>query len=438
MQSFTKTLVATAIGIAFTQGRLDLEERLVDLFPDRLPAEPGENLRKLTIRHLLAMASGAEKVPTFDGDWIRNFLELDFVHEPGTAFYYNSVGSTLLGAILQRKTGQNVQEFLTAELYPYISIQPEDVAWLRLRDGIEIGGSGAFLRTEDMMKLIKLYLDGGTCRGRRILSPEYVRLATTKQNENADPKQNPNASRRDWRAGYGYQMWMCSYPGAYRADGAMGQFAIAIPSQDMVIVYTETSRLGDGAQGSLDLIWDFCEKAFVEPGKASEETCARLRNRLSRLSLPAVPCQPRGNREQLDGAWKVTQGSLYLDPCLGGIMDEYYPRRVVDGFRLRFGEYEAELSYELDGVPVRLAVGLDGNPRQNTIPCGGIPASQLLVSGSFAAPDTLSLVFRFVETCFCFQLELKVQGDSLFLRKDFLRGQVKDDHLQMQAQRVTN
>ncbi len=328
------------------------------------------------------------------------------------------MGSTLLGAILQRKTGQNVQEFLTAELYPNIGIDPADVAWLRLRDGIEIGGSGAFLRTEDMLKLMK--------------------LATTKQNENGDPRQNPNASRRDWRAGYRSQMWMCSYPGAYRADGAMGQFAIGIPSQDMVIVYTETSRLGDGAQGSLDLIWDFCEKAFVEPGKASEETCARLRNRLSRLSLPAVPYQPKGKREQLAGAWKVTQGSLYLDPCLGGIMDEYYPRRTVEGFRLHFGEYEAELSYELEGTPVRLAVGLEGNPRQNTIPCGGIPASQLLVSGSFSQPDTFSLVFRFVETCFCFRLELKAQGDRLLLQKDFLRGQVKDDHLQMQAQRVTN
>ena len=120
MFSFSKSLTSTAIGFARQEGILSLEEKLVDIFPDKLPENPSENLKKAEIRHLLMMGCGHEtEIPNLglgDPDWIKSFLTHPFVYEPGTHFLYNTAGTNLLSAILTRKTGQTLTEFLRPRL----------------------------------------------------------------------------------------------------------------------------------------------------------------------------------------------------------------------------------------------------------------------------------------------------------------------------------
>jgi CubicO group peptidase (beta-lactamase class C family) len=96
----SKTYAATAVGIACTEGVLRLDEPVLEVFPDEMPLEVSENLKKMTVRDVLCMGTGMETMPRPGKDWIREFLATPVLHEPGSAFFYNSTGSTLLAAMV--------------------------------------------------------------------------------------------------------------------------------------------------------------------------------------------------------------------------------------------------------------------------------------------------------------------------------------------------
>lgn len=132
LQSHTKTYAATAVGLAYTEGILKLNERLIDIFPEESPKEPSENLRKLTIRDVLCMGCGMDTMPLDSDHWIRDFLHTPVNHVPGTTYMYNSVGSSMLGAIVRKKTGLGLHDYLTPRLFNKIGIDPENLlgsAW---------------------------------------------------------------------------------------------------------------------------------------------------------------------------------------------------------------------------------------------------------------------------------------------------------------------
>ena len=176
-QSHSKTYSATAIGIAYTQGKLSLDERLIDIFPEEAPENPSEYLKKLTIRNVLCMGSGMREEPKASEHWIRDFLSMPVVDEPGTAFMYNTTGSSMLAAIVKKKTGMGMHEFLMENLYQKIGIDGANHKWIRTSDGIEAGGAGLFATLEDNFRLMKLYMNGGVWNGERILAEDFVRAA---------------------------------------------------------------------------------------------------------------------------------------------------------------------------------------------------------------------------------------------------------------------
>ena len=142
LQSHTKTYAATGVGIAYTEGFLKLDERVIDIFPEEAPEDPGENLKLLTVRDVLCMGCGMETMPRPSKDWIRDFLATPVVHKPGTAYMYNSTGSSLLCAIVEKKTGRKFHEYLKEKLFDKIGIIEENIRWYYMPDGVAIGGGG--------------------------------------------------------------------------------------------------------------------------------------------------------------------------------------------------------------------------------------------------------------------------------------------------------
>ncbi|MDO4648391.1 MAG: serine hydrolase domain-containing protein [Eubacteriales bacterium] len=116
LQSLTKTYASTAVGIAFTRGELSLDEKLVDLFPEYLLESVDENLRKLTIYHVLSMTNGMDECNLGGADWINKYFAAPVNHEPGTQFFYNTAGSGMLGVIIKRKTGRSLEQYLKGRL----------------------------------------------------------------------------------------------------------------------------------------------------------------------------------------------------------------------------------------------------------------------------------------------------------------------------------
>jgi len=402
LQSHTKTYAATAVGIAYTEGIVDLDERIIDIFPDEAPENPSENLKKLTVHHVLCMGCGMDEMPRPSKDWIRDFLATPVVHEPGTTYMYNSTGSTLLGAIVRKKTGLGLHDYLKPRLFDKIGIDADNLGWMYMPDGMEIGGGGLLATTEDNLRLMKLYADGGVWEGERILAEDFVERATTLQNDSAS-EVNVNPPAKDNFVGYGYQIWMCRPKGVYRADGAMGQFTIVVPDKDMIIAITENaagSTGGVGPQMVLDVMWEFLDEVpSVDSLPEDKEASDRLKKRTESLALknpvfaPFSPMRPKINGKK----FKVTEGTFLLTDTMGAFMSGGQLPGGIEEFTLNFRSYETRMDYIQEGVKKSIDIALDGSRRYNSIGSGAITVA--LMSGAWVEEDTFRLSARWVETC---------------------------------------
>lgn len=291
LYSLSKSFTSTAVGFAVAEGLLRVDDRVVSFFPEDLPPVVSENLAAMRVRHLLTMSTGHTMdtlmVVLDPGvrNWVRAILSLPVDLPPGTHFLYNSGASYLLSAIVQKVSGQTVLDYLTPRLFQPLGIV--GATWDVCPRGINTGGWGLSLKTEDIARFGLLYAQKGVWNGQRLLPPEWVQAATSAQVRNDGPGRENEPV--DWRQGYGYQFWRCQH-GAYRADGAFGQFCVVMPAQDAVLVITsETGNM----QRVLDLVWEHLLPAMkpapLPPQPAAQE---RLRERLSSLALPLPPGQP--------------------------------------------------------------------------------------------------------------------------------------------------
>lgn len=282
--SLSKSFTSTAVGFAVHEGLLNVDDRVVSFFPESLPAQVSENLASMRVRDLLAMATGNE-LDTLDalfqdpdGDWARAFLARPVERTPGTHFVYNSGATYMLSAIVQRLTGMRISEYLKPRLF-----EPLDIAnpvWDHDPRGIDVGGWGLNITTEDIAHFGQLYLQGGVWNQQQVIPSEWVTKATRVHSDNS---KNENI---DWAQGYGYQFWRCRH-NAYRGDGAFGQYCIVMPDQDVVIAIT--SGLGD-MQQVLNLIWEMLLPAFGPAPLAEDPTAhAALQKQSQSLQMPRPP-----------------------------------------------------------------------------------------------------------------------------------------------------
>lgn len=400
LQSHSKTYAATAIGIAYTEGIVKLDERIIDIFPEYAPEQPSENLKRLTVHDVLCMGCGMDEMPMATEHWIRDFLHTPVNHTPGTTYMYNSVGSSILSAIIVKKTGMSMHEYLKPRLYDKIGIFSDNHRWMKMPDGCEVGGGGLFATTEDNLRLMKLYADGGVWEGERILDDEYVKRATTLQNESAtEAKNNPLA--KDNFVGYGYQIWMCRPKGVYRADGAMGQFTIVVPDKDMIIAITENASGAHWAQKTLDVMWEFLERIEKHPAKEENtEKSECLKNRMGRLALPNPKCAPYSPiAANIEGRqWRVIDGDFYMeDVGVAQHMSGCELPQPIDVFCFHFTSDEIVMDWENSEEKERLVIATDGSRRHNTLP--GRLISQVLLSGAWISENKLEVKARYIETC---------------------------------------
>ena len=254
LYSLSKSFTSTAVGLAVKEGLLSVNDKVISFFPDDLPEVVSPNLEALTIKDLLTMSAGHDEVPMeamrkSEGEsWVKIFLAAPIENKPGSKFLYNTSATFMLSAIVQKVTGQKLIDFLKPRLFEPLNIIDAD--WMESPGGINTGGYGLRLKTEDIAKLGQLYLQKGKWDGKEILTEQWVNDATSKQID-SKPSSDEYEADNDWAQGYGYQFWRNS-TGGYRADGAFGQFSIVMPEKDLVIAITgESFNMGD----SMKLIW---------------------------------------------------------------------------------------------------------------------------------------------------------------------------------------
>jgi len=299
LYSCSKSFTATAIGFAINEQKLALDSKVISFFPDQVPPTISPNLAQLTVKDALIMADGQDPEPGYvsaDTNWVKGFLAAPVVHKPGSVFLYNSLGTYMLSAIIQKVTGQTVLQYLTPRLFKPLGIK--NIDWETDLKGISTGGWGLRLKTEDMAKFAQLFLQKGKWEGKQILPLGWAEEASTaKIIQHPDMPQEKRAAS-DWEQGYGYQMWR-SKNNAYRGDGAFGQYMIVMPDQDAVIAITaETSDM----QEEIDLVWKYILPA-MHPDKLSENkvAAAQLKKALKELALPPLTKQVSGLAAEING-----------------------------------------------------------------------------------------------------------------------------------------
>jgi len=233
-----------------------------------IPEKLYYNLEAMRISDLLRMNTGHTVEPSFwniqSDNWVEAFLAHKVDYKPGTHFKYNSMATYMCSAILQKVTGMTMVDYLTPRLFEPLGIQKP--TWESDPKGINVGGWGLSVRTEDISKLGQLYLQKGMWEGKQLLSEAWVEAATSNQTSNGS---NPES---DWDQGYGYQFWQCRH-NAYRGDGAFGQYCLVMPEQDAVIAITAGS---DDLQGILDVVWEYLLPAMNEESLPPDEAGLEL------------------------------------------------------------------------------------------------------------------------------------------------------------------
>ena len=275
--SLSKSFTSTAVGLAAAEGKLAVDDPVLKFFPEDAPAVPSKNLQSMRVRDLLTMSTGHQSEPKFSPDtpWVRSFLAHPVEHKPGSHFLYNSPGSYTLSAIVQKVTGQTVLDYLRPRLFEPLGIEAAE--WGASPQGISLGGWGMKIRTEDVAKFGQLYLQKGQWGGSQILPAAWVEQATSRQVSNgSDPA-------RDWDQGYGFQFWRCRH-GAFRGDGAFGQFCLVLPEQDAVIAITADTK---DMQAELNVVWEKLLPIFQNAAlPENAEESAKLKATLANLAVP--------------------------------------------------------------------------------------------------------------------------------------------------------
>jgi CubicO group peptidase (beta-lactamase class C family) len=223
LYSLSKSFTSTAVGLAIAEGKLTLDDEVLKMFPDDAPAEPSANLKAMRVRDLLRMSAGhqteavlwrGDPASTKDDPWTKTFLAQPVPFKPGTHFLYNSPGTYMLSAMVQKVTGATVLDYLRPRLFDPLGF--ENPTWVASPQGISAGAWGLLARTEEIARFGQLYLQRGMWKGRPLVPEAWVEEATARQTSNG------SAPTSDWDQGYGYQFWRSRHD-SFRGDGAFGQ-----------------------------------------------------------------------------------------------------------------------------------------------------------------------------------------------------------------------
>lgn len=335
LYSLTKSFTSIAVGLAIADGVLSLDDRVVDVLPDHVPADVSEQGRRLTVHHLLSMTTGhgsdslAEAWRLEPDDLTKGFLRVPFTAVEGARHTYDDATTYVLARMVERVTGRGLPELLDERLFTPMGI--DHAEWDRVSSGASFGFHGLHLTTEAVAAFGELLLRGGRWGDRQLVPRHWVELATGRHVDSVSYKDDGSPDEADFRCGYGYQFWMSRH--GYFGNGAFGQLCVVVPSLDLVVAVTAQ---GD-AQSELDALWECLLPGLDD--KASSQDDEILARRLRQLSLRPTPGRAAPGRSvaaRLDG-------SAEDSPLPDGATVNISP--VDDGWLVRLGSLDVEVGH---------------------------------------------------------------------------------------------
>jgi len=276
LASLTKPIAtATSILILVDQGRLDLD----DPVGKYLPAFACNGKEDARIHHLLTHTSGlpaytsaAELERKYGSPCPRRVIEricgLQALSPPGEKFRYSCLGYIVLAEIVHVVSGEDIGRFSRQHIFEPLGMRDTTFnpppSWTdriaattivdgrplrgtvhdplaRLRGGLS-GNAGLFSSAPDLAVFCRMLLNGGTLKGRRILSPQAVAMLT-------QPQSHGRAFGFDVGSGYAWIKGPNTSERAFCHSGYTGTSIVIDPAREAYLVLL-TNRVHPKDAGS--------------------------------------------------------------------------------------------------------------------------------------------------------------------------------------------
>lgn len=416
LYSVSKTFTGAAVGIAIGEGLLSMDDKVKDFFPEYTAHLKDPKLDRLLVRHLVTMTSG--KNPSVldnksKGHWVESFFRFPWKSAPGEEFQYVSENTYMLCAILVKVTGGSVRDFLQPRLFSPMGIAYPQ--WETDENGVEAGGWGLYLTTEDVAKLMLCLHQGGAWEGRQLIPADYVKEMTSFGSDGAPENTAPNI-----KAGYGYCVWRNEAVNGYRADGMFSQFGIVFQDYDAIIVLNAGIPM---EQHCRDLIWKYFPAGFLDENAPAPETAVPgLEKRLREAKIES-PCPPSTSpmAEYIENRPIHFRKKLFLN--LIGFPMSMLPLAVtfmaterggnIDDVTFRFTEGALTMTWREGRHINTVKAGMDGRYCYGNMTLGGV-TYKVCCTAEWREKDRLFVSVRPIETIgkrtldFSFRLNGKV------------------------------
>ncbi|MGO4372288.1 serine hydrolase domain-containing protein, partial [Paenibacillus sp. MCAF20] len=412
LYSLSKSFTSIAVGIAWDEGLIRLDDTVISYFPDRSPPFVSDNLAAMTIHHLLSMNAGHEdniyNAVAAERDWVRAFLAQEVQHKPGSYYRYSTHCTYMLSAIVEKAAGQGLVAFLMPRLFIPLNIPKPD--WETCPMGITAGGMGLSLSTSSVAKFGQMLLDKGIYRGRRIVSEQYIELATNFQSDNSGWSDRVDSSQ-----GYGYQFHLCR-GGCYRGDGSFGQLCFVAPKQRLVIAVTASFKSMNRLQELLDLIYAFIIDSIEASGTSllNRSHYSELQYRLAQMAYPLQELpNHRGQQMNLHKrSYRITRGASH---------DNYLQDSKRPPIRVQFEQNKDEfvmLLHFLEGKERRLKFDFNKTLHIKDMFIKDLAwhEQQVVTHARWEGTDSLMLTLLYIETPYVVTYRVVIAEESILIQ----------------------
>jgi CubicO group peptidase (beta-lactamase class C family) len=392
LYSTSKSFTCTAVGFAVKEKKLSIDDKVISFFPEFLPDTVSPFLAELKIKDLLSMSTGQiRESSTMTDNWVKAFLETPVEIKPGTRYRYSSMASFMLSAIVQKVTGEKVIDYLTPRLFKPLGIEGAD--WETNPQGINTGGWGLRLKTEDLAKFGLFYLNKGNWNRKQILPKKWVEDVTSlKIYQNPNLSESKRDSSNDSVQGYCYQFWRARH-NSYMANGAFGQFVLVMPDKDAVVVFNAESS---DMWGELDMVWKYLYPGIKDDKLPEDETSVtEMEQKLASLALP-VP--PKNINEEMSS--RISDNIISLSEN----------QRHIKSMTLQFKDELCLLNINTDTASYNLSFGAGNWQLGETIMHGpsifarafnnlnGLPPFKVAGAYTWKEDQSLELTLRYIDS----------------------------------------
>jgi CubicO group peptidase (beta-lactamase class C family) len=408
LNSCTKSVTSALIGMLINEGKIkSVEEKVINLFSDRKIANMDDKKKSMTLKNLLTMTTGLEWSEdgnygaSYDSntqmknsnDMVKYVLDKPMIADPGKVFYYNTGASHILSAIIKKYSNQKTIDYAREKLFTPMGVS--DIVWAEDNKGINSGGSGLFLKPEDLAKFGYLYLNNGKWQDKQLIPESWVGESTMKQIDTPNGLAGQN--------GYGYQWWQNKTTG-YSARGYAGQYLFVVPKYKLVVVFT-SSVSGMDFYKPENFLDDYIIPSIKATNaiKENEQALGELQATISKLATAPIPV---GIKKLPKIALEISGKKFVMDN------DETYTFEFTEDSR------ECLLKQFSLGYDYNLKVGMDGIYRDNIqegIYWKGF-SNPVCYRGSWINENTISVDMVPLEDSGTYRMEFTFNGKNVNLK----------------------